>query len=128
VVNHRVTFFEPFELNGHTGYTAWNENTGYMSLCCETCPGQAGGCLCLDRWRPRGVGIGPRPLVWERHADPLNHPQKGERYAWEGMTYHVERVSEKGRWADIVVEGDGSCWSKRQPLPLPAGSVLVVSP
>lgn len=122
MVNHRVTFFEPFELNGHTGYTAWNQNTEQMSLHCETCPGQGGGSLCLDRWKPRSER--PRSLVWERHADPLNHPVKGQQYRWRGLTYVITRVSETGRWADMRIYGEDG-WTKRQPLPLMESSVLV---
>lgn len=54
----------------------------------------------------------------------VDHPTKGQRYTWEGLTFSVTRVSEAGRWADIRIEGPGG-WVKRQPLPLPAGSVLV---
>lgn len=48
----------------------------------------------------------------------------GQRYTCQGWTYTITRVSRTGRWADIRVEGPGG-WTKRQPLPLPPGSVLI---
>lgn len=63
---------------------------------------------------------------WETcpELNRVEHPQKGQQYRWQGLTYVITRVSETGRWADIRVYGEGG-WTKRQPLPLPAGSVLI---
>lgn len=94
------------------------------ALVCHTCPGHPGGGVVIDRWRPGQRG--PVPLAWERHADPLNHPMYRQRYLWQGVVYRITRVSERHRWANIeAVEPSGYSWTKRQPLPLPAGSILL---
>jgi hypothetical protein len=51
-------------------------------------------------------------------------PRKGQRYWWRGVTYVITRVSPSGEWADTRVLGEGG-WTMRQPLPLPAGSILI---
>lgn len=127
MVNHKGWVAEEFVLNGHEGYRFYNETTGTHSIMCSTCfaptPSFPTCPSTIDEWGERGRR-GPRPLAWERHADPLNHPRAGEVYDWEDMTYKVIRVSETGRWADIrVTPLAGEGWSKRQPLPLPPGSV-----
>jgi hypothetical protein len=54
----------------------------------------------------------------------LVQPTAGETYMWQGLTYRVNRVHKGYVWADIRVLGPRG-WSKRQPLPLPAGSTFI---
>jgi hypothetical protein len=51
-------------------------------------------------------------------------PVAGQRYGWNGVTYTITRVARSGQWADIRIDGPNG-WTKRQPLPLPSGSVLI---
>lgn len=52
-------------------------------------------------------------------------PRVGQRYVWRGVQYSITRVARDGAWADIRCTDGFEWWTKRQPLPLPAGSVLV---
>jgi hypothetical protein len=57
-------------------------------------------------------------------AETATLPAADQRYTWQGLTYTITRVARDGSWADITVEGVGG-WTKRQPLPLPSGSMLI---
>ena len=42
--------------------------------------------------------------------------KKGDHYEWNGLLVTVRRVSSSGYWADILVQGQGTEWTKRQTL------------
>jgi hypothetical protein len=58
--------------------------------------------------------------------EPVHRPLRGEVYEWNYLRFTITRVSKTWEWADIKVDGEGG-WSKRQPLPLPRGSIRVAA-
>lgn len=56
-------------------------------------------------------------------------PSVGDVYAWMGVHVIVRRVNRLRTKASIVVRPlVGACWSKLQPLPLPADAVPCAHP
>lgn len=61
-------------------------------------------------------------------AERITDVRKGDHFYWNGITMTVLRVARDDTWADIRIRQDGAgsgTWAKRQPLPLPAGTVRV---
>ena len=58
----------------------------------------------------------------------ISSVEKGDRLDWSGVAVEVTRVARDGSWADVRCTHpvDGT-WTKRQQLPLPAGTVRVTS-
>lgn len=58
----------------------------------------------------------------------ISSVEKGDRLEWSGVAIEVRRVAADGSWADVrCVPPDGKPWTKRQKLPLPAGTVRVTT-
>jgi hypothetical protein len=53
--------------------------------------------------------------------------KRWDRFSWMGNEVTVTRVAKDGAWADIYVRepSTDTHWTKRQPLPMPEGSVRV---
>ena len=59
----------------------------------------------------------------------ISSVEKGDRLEWHGVAVEVLRVARDGSWADVrcVPPNGEEPWTKRQKLPLPAGTVRVTS-
>lgn len=87
-------------------------------------------------WAAYGLFHGPWEVVLPAEGDKPEHSvwsfplapapmltvAKGDRLDWNGVTVVVTRMAKDGTWADIRCDDGELSWSKRQPLPLPAGT------
>jgi hypothetical protein len=56
-------------------------------------------------------------------AERIWDVRKGDRLDWDGISIEVTRVARDGTWADIRCQDYPAMWTKRQPLPMPEGTV-----